>query len=366
MDQQLVVHAAGVHRRLGLFHAGHHPRQRAQTTHLGHLAELHAQVVHVELALGHFRSELVGFVLVDDFRRPLDQTNDVAHAEDAARNALRVERFDSVQLFANTREFDRFAGNRAHRKRRTAARIAVHTGQHDTGQINPLAEILGDIDGILARQRVHDEQYFLRRRNLRHRLHFVHQLLVDVEASSRIEQQHIKALQLCGLHRALGDVDGLLPLHDRQGRDFGLRSERCKLLLRGRAVNVERRHQDLFALLRLQHLRDFRGRGGFTRALQTDHHDDRRRRNRQIQVALLRTQHLDERIVDDLDDLLAGSDRFQDRLANGLFGRLVHKFPNNWQGHVGFQQSDAHFAHCFADISLVQRTATTQAVKHPP
>ncbi len=241
---------------------------------------------HIELALGHLRGEFVGFVLVDDFRSPLNQTDDIAHAQNATCDAFGVKGLNGIQLFTDTGEFDRLAGNRAHRQRRTATRITVHTGQHDTGQINPFAEILGDIDRVLTGQRIYNEQNFLRRRNLRHRLHFVHQLLVNVQTSSRIEHQHIKALQLCGLHRTLGDIDRLLPLHDRQGRDFGLRSKRCKLFLRGRAVDVEGRHQDLFALLRLQHLCDFGRRGGFTRALQTDHHDDRRRRDGQIQIAL--------------------------------------------------------------------------------
>ena len=46
-------------------------------------------------------------------------------------------------------------------------------------------------------------------------------------------------------------LDGLLALHHRQGRDLRLHAQRRQLLLRRGAVDVERRHQHLFALARL-------------------------------------------------------------------------------------------------------------------
>src|SRR3546814_13998719 len=63
-------------------------------------------------------------------------------------------------------------------------------------------------------------------------------------------------LKLRGLHRAAGDFDWLLTLHDGKRRYIRLRPERRKLLLRRRAINVERRHQNLFAFLFLQALGD--------------------------------------------------------------------------------------------------------------
>src|SRR3546814_1626161 len=55
----------------------------------------------------------------------------IAHAEDAAGDTLRVEGLDRVELFAGAGELDRLAGDRAHRERRTTARIAVEPGEHD-------------------------------------------------------------------------------------------------------------------------------------------------------------------------------------------------------------------------------------------
>jgi signal recognition particle subunit SRP54 len=50
---------------LRFLEAGDHPRQRAQPAHAAHLTQLRAQVVHVELTLGHFLGELFRFLGVD-------------------------------------------------------------------------------------------------------------------------------------------------------------------------------------------------------------------------------------------------------------------------------------------------------------
>ena len=60
---------------------------------------------------------------------PLDQADDVAHAEDAAGDAVGVEGLELVDRLAGAGELDRLAGDRAHRQRRAAAGIAVHAGQ---------------------------------------------------------------------------------------------------------------------------------------------------------------------------------------------------------------------------------------------
>ena len=126
-------------------------------------AELRAQIVHVELTLGHFAlRHLLGVFLLDRFGSALDQADHVAHAEDAAGDALGMEGLERIELFAGAGELDRLAGDGAHRQRRTAARIAVHAGQHDAGQRHLFGEALRDVDRVLAGQRVDDEQDFVR------------------------------------------------------------------------------------------------------------------------------------------------------------------------------------------------------------
>ena len=117
-----------------------------------------AEVVEVELALGHLGRELLGILDLDRLRGALDQADDVAHAEDAAGDAVRVEGLELVDRLADAGELDRLAGDRAHRQRRAAAGIAVHAGQDHAGQVDLAGEALGDVDRVLAGQAVDDEQ----------------------------------------------------------------------------------------------------------------------------------------------------------------------------------------------------------------
>src|SRR3546814_12785790 len=55
-----------------------------------------------------------------------------------------------------------------------------------------------------------------------------------------------------GHHGALGDGDRRLAGDDGQRRDVGLEPQDGKLLLRRRAAGIERGHQDLLALTRLE------------------------------------------------------------------------------------------------------------------
>ena len=69
--------------------------------------------------------------------------------------------------------------------------------------------------------------------------------------------------------------------------------------------------------------------------------------------------------MDDLDDLLAGGDRTQYLLADGLLGDLVNELADDRERDIGLKQRDADLAHCFTHIRFVQRATTAQAVEDP-
>ena len=309
------------------------------------------------------RGERLGLVGLDRLLRALDQGDDVAHAEDAAGDPLGMEGLELVDRLAGAGELDRLAGDRAHRQRGAAAGVAVHAGEDHAGELDLVGEALGDVDRVLAGHRVGDEQNLLRLRDFGDGLHLVHQRLIDVEAARGVEHQHVIALQPGGIERAAGDVDRRLAGDDRQRRDLGLAAEHGELLLRGRAGDVERGHQDLLAVLLGQPLGELGGGGRLARALQADHHDHRRRRDREVEPRLLGAKHLDQRIVDDLDDLLARRDRAKHLLADRLLGRAVDELAHDRQRDVGLEQGDANLAHRAAHVGLVQRAAAAQAVE---
>ena len=79
--------------------------------------------------------------------------------------------------------------------------------------------------------------------------------------------------------------------------------------------------------------------------------------------ALGAAQHVHQRVVDDLDDLLARGDGAQHAGADSLLGYLVDEAAHHRQGNIGLQQGDAHFAHGIANVLFFQRAATTQLVE---
>ena len=99
------------------------------------------QILEIERALLHPLGDLLGLVGIDRLRRALDEADDVAHAENAAGDALRMEILQPVEFFADAEQLDRLAGDGAHGQRGAAAAIAVDAGQHDAGDADLLIEI---------------------------------------------------------------------------------------------------------------------------------------------------------------------------------------------------------------------------------
>src|SRR5262249_23778965 len=78
-----------------------------------------------------------------------------------------------------------------------------------------------------------------------HRRHLEHQLLVDVEPAGGVEDDDVVAFEAALLERAPGDRHRLLAGDDGQRVDADLAAEHGELLLRRRALHVERGEQHL-------------------------------------------------------------------------------------------------------------------------
>ncbi len=88
------------------------------------------------------------------------ERQDIAHAEDPAGQALRIERLERVHLLAGADELDRNAGDRPDRERRATAGVAVHLGQDQTADAEALVEGLRQRHRFLTGHGVGDEQDF--------------------------------------------------------------------------------------------------------------------------------------------------------------------------------------------------------------
>ena len=124
------------------------------------------------------------------------------------RSAMRgrIEILERVEFFAGADQLDRLAGDGAHRQRRAAAAVAVDAGEHDAGEADALVEAAGEIDGVLAGQRVGDQQNLVRTGGAADLGRLVHHRLVERDAAGGVEQHHVVAAEPAGLQRAVGDL----------------------------------------------------------------------------------------------------------------------------------------------------------------
>ncbi len=195
---------------------GSMPMRPVMPPMLPHLHELLAQVAEVELTLAHLLGDARGLLGVDGRRRLLDQRDDVAHAENAVGDALRIEIFERVHALAGAHQLDRLAGDGAHRERGAAAAVAVDAGEHDAGEPHALIEGAREIDRVLAGERVGDEQHLVRIGGALDLGGLVHHRFVERGAAGGVEQDDVVAAEPAGLQRALRNLRRMLAGDDRQ------------------------------------------------------------------------------------------------------------------------------------------------------
>ena len=206
----------------------------------------------------------------------LDQREHVAHAEDAARHPVGVERLEVLELLAGPGEEDRLADHFLHRQRRATARVAVDLGEDDAVEPDGLVERLRDVDRFLTGHRVDDEQRVVRLHRVADPPQLVHQ---SSSICSRPAVSTMTTLRprRCGFfERVARDRDRIGRL--RVERHVDATREHAQLLDRGRPLEVGTDEQRL-QTLRLQQPRELARGGGLPGALEPgEHHDGRRLR----------------------------------------------------------------------------------------
>ena len=147
-----------------------------------------------------------------------------------------------------------------------------------------------------------------------------------------------------------------------EDREIDLLAERLQLLDRGRTVDVGGDQQRLRALL-FQTQRELAGLRRLTRALQTDQHDDRRRRVGELQARLRAAEQLDQLVVDDLDDRLRRRQRFEDVCADRLLFDASDERLGARKRDVGLEQRDANFAQRLVDVAFAETARGRSAAR---
>ena len=300
--------------------ARQHAHQILHRTHTPDRAQLVEEIVHGHRALGHLVLKSLRFLRGDFLLRFFDETDDVAHAEDARRDAFGVKFFERVEVFAHAHEFDRRAGDLFDRQRRAAACVGVKFGQDHAVEFKLIVECLGGVDGVLAGHCVDDQVNLVRTQRCVDLAQFVHQLVIDMQPAGGVEHEHLAIVVVCGLQGVLADghrgSDGLAVLGDLVHlrvevnltwplEVFDLVGQCFELLDGGRALKVGGTQHRVAASL-FQVGGELAARGCLARTLQTAHHHDRRAGVDLHQVCVDRAHQVDQFVVDDLDHQLRG------------------------------------------------------------
>ncbi len=213
--EHFVVEAGRVHRLLGFLSAGQHAHNAAKPAHTLHLAELLGHVIEIKLTLGHFLGHAFSFFGVHLLAGFFDQRNNVALPQYAPRKALGVKRVEPVKLFANTEEFDRQTRHRPHGQSGTAAPVAIHSGEHEACELQPLIKALGRFDRILSGQRIGDEKGLGRIGNGGDLCGLAHHLFVKRGPARGVEDKDIMPANLGRFDRAAGNISWQLAIDNR-------------------------------------------------------------------------------------------------------------------------------------------------------
>src|SRR5215469_18693006 len=104
-----------------------------------------------------------------------------------------MKQFKSLELLSSPGKEDGSAGNSTYRQGSTTAGITVQLGQNDAGQLQAFMETLRHIDRILACHGIGNQNDIVRLSNCLEPSQFFHQLVVDLQTATGIDQQRIAA-----------------------------------------------------------------------------------------------------------------------------------------------------------------------------
>ena len=189
----------------------------------------------------------------------------------------------------------------------------------------------------------------------------LHERLVDVQATARVDDQDVLAVLLGLVERPPGDLHRVLVdalLVDRRAR---LGADLDQLLDGGRAVDVAGGDGHGRVVLLLEQLRQL-GRGGrLAGALQAGHQDHGRWARRERDPRRLAAHQRGQLVVDDLDDLLARVELLGDLDPERALLDRARELLDDLEVDVGLEQRETDLAHGLVDVVLGQRAALTDA-----
>ena len=193
----------------------------------------------------------------------------------------------------------------------------------------------------------------------------VHHLLVNTEATRRIDDDHVNAALACELDTTPRDLDGVTDTVAGFGRPHlhtGALANNLQLLDSVGALEVRGNEEDGLTLL-AQPLAKLSRQRRLTGTLETREHEDRGTRLGEGQLTRRATEDLDEFFVNDGDDLLAGVESLRTSRTVSLFTHLRGELTNDGERDVGVDKRAPNVGNRVIDVRLGQDAAAAQAAE---
>ena len=343
-------------------HSRHHLQQVLNRAKFLKFLQLIAKVLKIKLAACQplFHRQRIFFI--DAVGGPLDESKHVAHAKDAPRQPVRVERLETVHLLACAKKLDRHTGYLPDAERSAASCVAIDLRHDQSGHRHARMETLGDRDRFLTGHRVHHQQDIRRAGNQANLLQLLHHRLINLQAAGRVKNQDRVGLLSGAPQSVLYDAArrNLGPL--AVNRNVNLASQCLQLRDGRRPVDVSRDHQGALSLL-AKPQREFGRHRRLARALQTHQHDHRGGRTGKVERRRL-PQQGNELFVDDLDDLLRRRQAFHHLYTDRPLFDSAYKLPDNLVVDISFQQGQPHFPQGSVNIALRKPPAARQILEY--
>ena len=120
-----------------------------------------------------------------------------------------MENIEIILFFTGGGVHDGLAGDFADGQCGTAASITIEFGEHDTGEVDAVAEGFSGSHGILANHGVNNKEHFIRVNGIANVASLRHQCLVNAQTTSSIHDHHIVLGAFCFLNAAARHINGI-------------------------------------------------------------------------------------------------------------------------------------------------------------
>ncbi len=132
----------------------------------------------------------------------------------------------------------------------------------------------------------------------------------------------------------------------------------------GRPLKVGGHQQHPFPVV-LEHACQLAGGGGLSRPLEAGHEDDQRLGGRGGERDRLLAESLDQRLVDEFDDLLPWREALHHLGSDRPLPHAGEEVPGDADVHIGLEQRQPHLPQHLVDVGLAQPAPAAEAREDP-